>query len=125
MDIHQLIDAVQEAAYEVRKHLSPGFVENVYKKALYYELRLRGIDADMERALTIEYKGFDVGDYRADIVIGQQLIIETKAVSMLLPTHSAQIVNYLHATGIDYGLLINYGGDKFEILTKTRIYKPF
>lgn len=70
------------------------------------------------------YKGEQVGDFRADLLVEGSVILELKAVRELNPMHEAQLVNYLVATGLDYGYLINYGGEKFRIALKYREYTP-
>ncbi len=124
MDIEQLISAVISAAYEVRITLGAGFLESVYQNALMTELESRGIKAEKETPLAVKYKGHIVGDFRCDILVDNRIIIELKAVGLLLPAHEAQLVNYLTATGIDHGLLINFGGVKLEVKRKFRTFVP-
>jgi len=124
MNIDFLLNTIKDAAFEVRKHLDPGFLESVYQNALIYELRERGLNAVREFPITVYYKETVVGEFRADIVVENAVIIEVKAVSTLNSVHETQLVNYLVATGIDYGYLINYGGEKYRIIKKTRIYNP-
>lgn len=124
MDIEQLISAVISAAYEVRITLGTGFLESVYQNALMTELESRGIKAEKETPLAVKYKGHIVGDFRCDILVDNRIIIELKAVGLLLPAHEAQLVNYLTATGIDHGLLINFGGVKLEVKRKFRTFVP-
>lgn len=101
-----------------------GFLESVYQNALIIELRNRGLKAEKEVAIPVRYKGIIVGDFRADILVEDAVIIELKAVSLTTSIHEAQLVNYLIATGIDHGYLINYGAEKYRIIHKTRIYVP-
>lgn len=124
METNELLKVIKEAAYEVRLHLSPGYLESVYQNALILELRRMGIFSEKEVAIPVWYKGEQVGDFRADILVEKCIILELKAVRELNPIHEAQLVNYLVATGFDYGYLINYGGEKFRIALKTREYKP-
>ena len=124
METQVLLKIIKEAAFEVRLILSSGYLESVYQNALIIELRSRGLFAEKEVAIPVMYKGEQVGDFRADILVEKQIIIELKAVRELNPIHEAQLVNYLVATGLDYGYLINYGGEKFRIALKSRIYKP-
>ena len=119
----ELIDFIVDCAKEVRRMLTPGFEEKVFKNAMYYEMTERGLDVETEVPFQIEYKGHLVGAYRADIIVNGMVIVELKAVSSLLPIHEVQLVNYLAATGIDDGLLINFGSDKIEIRHRTRVYK--
>ena len=124
METSYLLQAIKEAAYEVRLALNSGYLESVYQNALLLELQSRGINAENEVSIPVYYKGCIVGDFRADILVERCVILEIKAVRELNPSHEAQLVNYLVATGLDYGYLINYGGDKFRIALKTREYKP-
>lgn len=124
MTDEELIKAVVECAYNVRGELLPGYLEIVYRNAMTCELNDHGLRCEMEAPISIYYKGHCVGDYRADIVVEGRLIIELKAVNALLPIHEMQLVNYLTATGIDNGLLTNFGGDRLEIKRKYRIFHP-
>ena len=122
MNIEQLLKIIQDAAYEVRKSLCAGYLESVYQNALVYELRLRGLKAESAAPINVTYKGFLVGVFRADILVEGSVIIELKAVKELSSVHEMQLVNYLKATGIEYGFLINYGGDVFAIHKKTKSF---
>lgn len=107
----------------MRIHLSAGFLESVYQKALLIELQEKGIHADTETPINVYYKNQIVGEFRADIMVEGEIIIELKSVQHLLPIHEAQLVNYLTATHKDHGLLINFGGERIEIKRKFREYK--
>lgn len=122
MNIAQLLPLVRDCAFEVRKHLAPGYLESVYRKALAIELRSKGLDVVEEMSINVSYKGYNVGDFRADIVVDNQVIVELKAVKELTRNHSIQLVNYLTATGLDHGFLINYGDEDYRIIHRTRIY---
>ena len=124
MEIEGLLKRIKEAAFEVRKALAPGYLESVYRNALVYELRTCGLKAVAEQPVTVVYKGVPVGDFRADIVVEDKVILELKVCRELSESHHVQLVNYLQATGIDYGYLINYGAERFSILLKTRVYNP-
>ena len=123
MEIIHLLQIIKDAAYEVRMNLAPGYLESVYQNALVYELQLRGLHAEKEVPVPVRYKDKIVGEFKADILVNNSVIIELKAVTQTNAMHEAQLVNYLVATGIDYGYLINYGADKHRIILKTRIYK--
>lgn len=124
MTDQELLSIIREAAYQVRLALAPGYLESVYQNALVYELSERGILAEKEVPIEVVYKGIVVGEFRADILVEKRIILELKAVRELNPIHEAQLVNYLSATGLDYGYLINYGGEKFRIALKSREYQP-
>ncbi len=122
MEIENILDIIKEAAYEVRLNLAPGYLESVYQNALIIELQSRGLKVEKEVSIPVRYKGEVVGDFRADIVVNNSVILELKSVRDLNPVHEAQLVNYLTTTGFDYGYLINYGSEKFRIIRKTRLY---
>lgn len=107
------------AAYAVHKELGYGFVEKVYKNALAIELQENNIKCDLEVPLKVLYHTKPVGDYFADIIVENKIIVEAKAVSMLEPIHEVQLVNYLKATGLQIGLLINFGQ---SVTVKRRIF---
>ena len=87
------------------------------------ELKEKSIHADTETPINVYYKNEIVGEFRADIIVEGEIIIELKAVQHLLPIHETQLVNYLTATNTDHGLLINFGGERIEIKRKFREYK--
>jgi len=120
--MNDLIRTINEAAYEVRTHLAPGFLESVYQNALVVELNHRGLHVEKEMPLSVYYKSALVGDFRADIVVNGCVLIEIKACRELSPAHEAQLVNYLVATGFEKGILINYGGELFAFRVKDRVY---
>ena len=97
------------AFYEVHSILGFGFLEQVYQNALYKELKRRGLQCEAQKQLKVYYKNEVVGNYVADIVVNDQVILELKAVSALRPEHEWQLVNYLKATGLKVGLLLNFG----------------
>ena len=120
--IKQVGKTIQDAAYEVRLNLAPGFLESVYRNALMIELRARGLKAECEVPIPVKYKNHIVGDFRADILVNDTIIIELKAVREVAAIHEAQLVNYLMATGIDHGFIIIYGADKFRIIYRSRLF---
>jgi GxxExxY protein len=108
---------IQGALFEVYNTLGSGFLEAVYQEALELELKQRNIPFVSQKELTISYKGHELKQtYRADIVCYDKVILELKAVKTLLPEHSAQLHNYLCATGMKLGILVNFGShSKIEI----------
>jgi GxxExxY protein len=102
------------AAMEVHRILGPGFLESVYQAALAHEFTLRGIPFEQFRRLPVMYKGILVGDYIADFVVNNQIIVEIKAVSSLNDAHEAQALNYLAATGFRLALLLNFGAESLQ-----------
>ena len=95
--------------YEVYNELGYGFLEKVYKNALFNELTQRNILCQKECPISVYYKGVNVGEYYADIMIENKIILELKAVKTILPEHLAQLTNYLRATEAEVGLLLNFG----------------
>ena len=98
------------ACMEVHKYLGCGFLEDVYQEALAIEFRCQGIPFEQEKELTITFKGIELEKkYNADFVCYGKIILETKAVKELCDNHRAQIINYLKATKMKLGLLVNFG----------------
>lgn len=95
-------------AIEVHRHLGPGFAELVYEEALAIEFQLREVPFERQPPLRVTYKGHRVGDGRPDFIVGGSLIVEVKAVTQLLPVHSAQVLSYLKASRSQLGLLLNF-----------------
>ena len=115
MDINDLTYQINGAIFEVNKVLGSGFLEKVYENALIIELRKRGVEAVTQMPIKVIYKGETVGDYFADIVVEEKIIIELKAIDHLQKIHEAQLLNYLKATGFKIGLLVNFKYPKAEI----------
>lgn len=102
------------AAFEVQKVLGYGFLEKIYENALIQELQLRGIRVATQYPIKVEYKGVEVGDYYADMIVENKVIVELKTGKTFNPIHEAQLLNYLKATETKVGLLINFGEEKCE-----------
>jgi GxxExxY protein len=115
MELEEITYRINGAVFEVNRELGSGFLEKVYEHALLIELRERGLSAENQIPVKVNYKGNTVGDYYADIVVENQVIIELKAVEFLSKFHEAQILNYLKATGYKIGLLINFTHPQAEI----------
>ncbi len=103
------------AAFRVANALGVGFLEKVYENALAVELRLSGHAIDQQRTVDVRYRGELVGIYQADLIVDDRLVVELKAVEALSPAHKAQCLNYLRATGLHTGLVINFGRPRLEI----------
>lgn len=108
----------------VHTTLGPGFLESVYKRALIHELTKLGLIVESEKALTVTYDGIIVGDFSADLLVEGRVLIELKANQSLVAANEVQLVNYLTATRIDLGLLLNFGALRLEFKRKTRLPKP-
>ena len=116
MSMEKLLSArVIACAYEVSKSLGSGFLEAVYENALCMELKRDGIHFEKQKQLKVNYKGSTVGHYVCDIIIENKLLLELKALPTLSNQHEAQVMNYLKATGITVGLLLNFGTPKLGI----------
>ena len=105
----ELTAKIIECAYKVHNSLGFGFLEAVYQNALLIELLKAGLRAEKEKKIQVYYNNKLVGDYIADIIVEESVILELKSVKELHPAHEAQLINYLKATCIEVGLLINFG----------------
>ena len=110
-------------AMKVHSVLGPGFLESVYALALAHELRRPGLGVECEKRITVKYEGVVVGDFSADKLVAEKILVEEKAVQSLVPAHEVQLVNYLTATGIEIGLLLNFGAQRLEYKRKSRTYR--
>jgi len=113
----ELTGKIIECAFRVHKNLGFGFLESVYQNALLIELTKAGLKAEKERKIQVNYDGQVIGDFVADILVEEKVILELKSVREIHPAHEAQLINYLKATGIEVGLLMNFG-EKVEIKRK-------
>ena len=124
MDIELLIKKVLDCAIVVRKALGAGFLEKVYERALIIELESVGIKAISQQPIEVRYKGHVIGEFVADIIVENCLILEIKSVENIVDAHEVQLVNYLTATGFDNGLIINFGNlNRIQIKRKFRVYQ--
>ena len=108
------VDALAKAAIEVHSLLGAGFLESVYEQALAIELGLRGIPFQRQHPIALTYKNELVGEARLDFLIGGKLILELKAVDAIHPIHHAKVLNYLKATGLQLGLLMNFNVEQMK-----------
>jgi GxxExxY protein len=97
------------AFFDVYNELGYGFAESVYQRALPLALATRSLRSEREVPLTVQFRGVIVGNYRADLVVEHKVIVESKVAERILPVHEMQLVNYLRATGITVGLILNFG----------------
>jgi GxxExxY protein len=105
----ELTGEIINAAQTIHTQLGYGFLEKIYQNSLMIELRKRNIPFEEQKAYTVHYDGNIVGEFFADIVVDRKVIVELKAVEELNPLFEAQLLNYLKASGIEVGLLINFG----------------
>lgn len=110
-------------AMKVHSALGPGFLESVYQNALIWELRKNGFISEIQKPISVKYDGQIVGAFAADVLVNDSVIIEIKAIQCLAKPHEIQLVNYLTATGLDEGLLLNFGTERLEFKKKFRLPK--
>lgn len=104
-----ITDKVLRAYYNVYNTLGYGFLEKVYEYSMMIELNELGLYCERQKQIKVFYKEKEVGEYYADILVENKVILELKACEVLMPEHQAQLLNYLKATEIEVGLLLNYG----------------
>ncbi|MFN9036497.1 MAG: GxxExxY protein [Planctomyces sp.] len=116
MELHHgdVTDQILGAAFEVHRELGYGFLERVYQRSMQVELEFRGLTCELESVIHVHYKGQVVGDYRADLLVNQCVLVEIKVAPSLDTRDEAQLLNQLKATKIKVGMLINFGKDKVE-----------
>jgi GxxExxY protein len=119
----ELTEKVIGRAYKVHNTLGSGFLEKVYENALCIELAGQGLQVRQQEPVRVLYDGHVVGDHVVDLLVEDRLIVEIKAVRQLIQQHEIQLVNYLVATQLDVGLLINFG-PSVQIKRKHRQYRP-
>ena len=106
---NELTDDILNAFYEVYKELGYGFLEKVYQNALYFELKDRGFNVVAQSRCAVSYKGREVGEYFSDIIVNDLIILELKACESILEAHELQLQNYLKASAIEVGFVLNFG----------------
>ncbi|MHC5543636.1 GxxExxY protein [Singulisphaera rosea] len=114
LEHRQITEEIIGAAFEVHRVLRYGFLEKVYQKAMQVELVRRGLRAELEAKIKVNYKGAVVGDYQADLFVDEQVIVELKVAKTYNTEDEPQLLNELKATGVKIGLLINFGRTKVE-----------
>lgn len=117
----EITGSILAASFEVINELGAGFLEGVYEKALTIALREKGLKVQVQAPLSVFFRGYCVGEYFADLLVEDKVIVELKAVKALAPEHQAQVISYLKATSMAVGLLINFGHPKLEY---RRLYGP-
>jgi GxxExxY protein len=121
---YDLAGRVIGCAMKVHSTIGPGFLESVYQNALAHEMAKAGLRVEQEVRLNVIYDGIEVGNFNADMLVDRVLIVENKAVQALVAAHEVQLVNYLTATGLEEGLLLNFGAPRLEFRKKFRVYQP-
>lgn len=114
-ELDRLTEKIIRCAFRVSNTLGSGFLEKVYENALAIELRKSGLRAEQQRDIHVHYEGTVVGDYAADLLVEDRVIVELKAVRELDDIHAAQCMNYLKATGLSVCLLLSFGKSKVQV----------
>jgi len=122
MEDDDLTQKIIGCAFKVHNALGPGFLEKVYENALRIELEKLGLTVKQQEPIKVFYDGQAVGEYYADLWVEERIVIELKAAQILVKRHEVQLVNYLTATNVDNGLLLNFGSS-MQVKRKFREYK--
>lgn len=123
MEYKNITEKIIGCAFTVFNHMGSGYMESVYERCMLLELKKAGMYANSQHPIKVLYENQVVGEFIADLVVEESIIVELKAVRQLTKIHEAQLVNYLVSTGKDIGLLINFGQDKVTIKRKIRTLK--
>lgn len=105
----ELTGLILKLFYEVYNELGHGFLEKVYQNALYTELKKNGFEVESQKQIKVYYKNVEVGEYYADLIVNDKVILELKATESITEAHEFQLLNYLKSTNIEVGLLLNFG----------------
>ena len=114
MENQEITESILGACFEVANELGTGFLESVYEKALLVALRDKGLQSRSQVAIPVHFRNHPVGEFYADILVEDRIVVELKAAKQLAPEHLAQVINYLKATHLETGLLVNFGSGKLE-----------
>lgn len=114
MKHEELTAMILKCCFDVSNELGAGFLESVYEKALIVVLAQKGLKVQLQVPLKVTFRNVIVGDFFADLIVEDKVLIEIKSVSRLTPDHKAQVINYLNATGFEVGLLVNFGTSRVE-----------
>jgi GxxExxY protein len=121
MEHEDITEKIIGAAYKVYNTLGSGYLESVYEHCMLIELEKAGLQTESQKSIRVYYDGHIVGNFMADLIVEDCIIVELKVVYQLSKMHEAQLVNYLVSTGKDIGLLINFGAEKVQIKRKVRV----
>ncbi|MBI2470026.1 MAG: GxxExxY protein [Planctomycetes bacterium] len=123
MEYKDLTEKIIGCAFRIYNKMGYGFLESVYEKCMLIELHKAGLNAETQKPITVYYEGETVGEFVADIIVNDTIIVELKSVRKIVEVHEVQLVNYLVATGMSVGLLINFGEEHVEIKRKVKELK--
>jgi GxxExxY protein len=115
MHTDKVTESIISCGIKVSNTLGAGFLEKVYENALMVELCKAGLKAEQQKKIAVMYEGAIVGDYFADVLVNDQIIVEVKALKRIDESHHAQLLNYLKATGVRIGLILNFGTSRMGI----------
>ncbi|NCS89004.1 MAG: GxxExxY protein [Ignavibacteria bacterium CG2_30_36_16] len=120
----EITDLILKAFFKVYNKLGHGFLEKVYENAMIIELNRLGLRCEKQKKIDVYYDEFLIGEYYADILVNEVVVVELKAAETLVPEHEAQLVNYLRGTDLEVGLLLNFGkGPQFKRKVLTKEFK--
>ncbi|MCP4264987.1 MAG: GxxExxY protein [Candidatus Brocadiaceae bacterium] len=120
MEYKELTEKIIGCAYRVYNKMGFGFLESVYEKCMLVELRKEGLNSESQKSLTVFYESVIVGEFIADIIVNDTVILELKSVKQIIKAHEVQLVNYLVATGKPVGLILNFSENKVEVKRKIK-----
>jgi GxxExxY protein len=120
MEYRELTEKIIGCAYRVYNKMGFGFLESVYEKCMLVELKEAGLNANSQKPIKVFYRNEIVGDFMADVIVNDTIILELKSVRRVIRAHEVQLVNYLVATGKPLGLLLNFGERKVEVKRKIK-----
>ncbi len=120
MEYKELTEKIIGFAYRVYNKMGFGFLESVYEKCMLIELRKAGLNTDSQKPITVYYENEVVGEFVADIIVNDTIILELKSVRRIIKAHEVQLVNYLVATEKPVGLILNFGESKVEVKRKSK-----
>ena len=120
LEYEKLTEKIIGCAFTVYNKMGHGFLESVYEKSMLIELQKSGLNAVRQKSINVLYDGFVVGEFFADLVVEEDIIIELKSVSNILKAHEVQLVNYLTATETEVGLLLNFGEQEVQVKRKVK-----
>jgi len=123
MEYKDVTETIIGCAYRVYNKMGFGFLENVYEKCLLIELRKAGLNTESQKSITVYYDDEIVGEFVADIIVNDMIILKLKSVRRVIKAHEVQLVNYLVATGKPVGLILNFGERKVEVKRKIKDLK--
>jgi len=125
-EIKKICDTIRQTAYQIHLYFGTGFLEKVFENALKHRLEKMGLDVKAQVGMVVhDEDGCVVGHYDADLIVEGKIIVELKVAKAMSAAHEAQLMNYLKTTGIQDGMLINFGSEKFECIKRVNSSSPY